>query len=31
VGVAARAIGDCRALGRIEGAMRDATESVLAL
>lgn len=30
-GVAARAIGDCRALGRIEGAMRDATEIVLAL
>ena len=30
-GIAARSIGDCRALGRIEGAMRDATESVLAL
>lgn len=31
LGIEARAIGDCRALGRIEGAMRDATESVLAL
>lgn len=30
-GVAARAIGDCRAFGRVEGAMRDATEVVLAL
>lgn len=30
-GVAARALGDCRALGRIEGAMRDATEIALAL
>ena len=30
-GVAARAIGDCRALGRVEGAMRDATEVALAL
>lgn len=30
-GVAARAIGDCRALGRVEGAMRDATEIALAL
>jgi len=30
-GVPARAIGDCRAVGRIEGAMRDATEVALAL
>lgn len=30
-GVAARAVGDCRALGKIEGAMRDATEAVIAL
>lgn len=30
-GVAARAIGDCRALGRIEGAMLDAAEAVIAL
>jgi len=30
-GVRARAIGDGRALGRIEGAMRDATEAALAL
>ena len=30
-GVAARSIGDCRALGHVEGAMRDATEVALAL
>jgi len=30
-GIAAQAIGDCRALGRVEGAMRDATEIALAL
>jgi 2,4-dienoyl-CoA reductase-like NADH-dependent reductase (Old Yellow Enzyme family)/thioredoxin reductase len=31
LGLAARAIGDCRALGRVEGAMRDAVEVVLPL
>ncbi len=30
-GVSARALGDCRALGRVEGAMQDATAAVLSL
>ena len=31
LGIEARAIGDCRDLGRVEGAMRDATEAALGL
>ena len=30
-GIPAQPLGDCRALGRVEGAMKDATEAVLAL
>ena len=30
-GVSAQSLGDCRELGRVEGAMRDATEAVLSL